>query len=385
MKIKFLVILLIFVLIPAPSLSCSEDEFKDNFSSFTMGCAKASEIGRSVSWMMKQEPGFNSTYLDGDMNPAYHHMEFFKTLFNAMHRLKPAQQEVALALNRLNSMKDGCGKKMLLAMIDHYITKNKKASQLVNKDIPPLLKKIYGRRILFYIKTLKETEARLEDTEKQEGVTRDLSLHIDKNIIKDSNKLLNYLLDQQLPPFALADAKILKVRAHGYNHLSKHVKAAGELTKLIDLDPQNVENFGNRGIAYMKARKWKSAIQDFNRVVELEPDSVRGYHYLAVIYADCADKSFRNGPKGVDMAKKALRRNDDLKINFLLAAAYIENGQHQHALDAYNSIIKKEPKAIKIIQTRLKKSGNYTGEIDGLNTPELQQALKEHVLDGNRI
>ena len=57
--------------------------------------------------------------------------------------------------------------------------------------------------------------------------------------------------------------------------------------------------------------------------------------YLAWILSTCSDVSFRNGPRGVELAQQAVRFSGGKNPSFIrtLAAAYAETGRFNNAIE----------------------------------------------------
>ncbi len=70
--------------------------------------------------------------------------------------------------------------------------------------------------------------------------------------------------------------------APALDHVSNNILAQGEehwsqmiedLTKSIKLNPEDVELYNRRGIAQCKLRKWDLALSDYQKALELDPNS----------------------------------------------------------------------------------------------------------------
>ena len=54
----------------------------------------------------------------------------------------------------------------------------------------------------------------------------------------------------------------------------------------IKLNPHHTDAYSNRGIAYLDNEERDLAIEDFNKQIQLEPNSVKGYFYASGAYYD---------------------------------------------------------------------------------------------------
>lgn len=73
-------------------------------------------------------------------------------------------------------------------------------------------------------------------------------------------------------------------RGNAYRALNKFEKAITDYSKVIELDSENVDAYNNRGISYHDLKKFKEAIRDYNKAIELEPSSVVSYANLLECY-----------------------------------------------------------------------------------------------------
>ena len=66
-------------------------------------------------------------------------------------------------------------------------------------------------------------------------------------------------------------------------------------------------------------------------------------YYLAWLYATAKNKSYRNGEKTVIFALKAINLQKSAKCIDTLGAAYVENKQHEKAIETVKQIVKYHP------------------------------------------
>ncbi len=73
---------------------------------------------------------------------------------------------------------------------------------------------------------------------------------------------------------------------HGclYTELGRYREAIQLFTKVIDLQPNNVEAYNGRAFASMRLEEYQKAIDDLNKAVTLNPNYEKIYHNLGVIY-----------------------------------------------------------------------------------------------------
>jgi len=68
------------------------------------------------------------------------------------------------------------------------------------------------------------------------------------------------------------------------NIQSKHDKAIEDYSKSIDMNPNNAEAYGNRGLAYYNKGQYDRAIEDYNKAIALNPNLAWNYNNRGLIY-----------------------------------------------------------------------------------------------------
>ena len=111
-----------------------------------------------------------------------------------------------------------------------------------------------------------------------------------------------------------------------------YFRAIRDYTQALEANPYFDAPYYNRGRALSAIGDYDQAVADLQRVIELNPKFHDAYHLLATIFAECADPKYRNGPKAVVMAKKAVDLKPDPEYLSTLAAAYVEADQFDHAI-----------------------------------------------------
>ncbi|MFC1579791.1 tetratricopeptide repeat protein [Thermodesulfobacteriota bacterium] len=129
-------------------------------------------------------------------------------------------------------------------------------------------------------------------------------------------------------------------RGYAYRKIGEYDKAISDFNKAIELKPKYVEAYNSRGLAYARKKQYDEAISDFNKAVELNPKYYLGYNNLSWTLATCPDKSFRNGEKALETAKKVVAIRSDSRTLDTLAAAYAEAGKFEDAVKTQEQAIR---------------------------------------------
>lgn len=102
--------------------------------------------------------------------------------------------------------------------------------------------------------------------------------------------------------------------------------------------------YANRGDKFFKEGQYESAISDYTKAIEADPNSVIGYKKLSWLLSTCIDGRYRDGMRALDITEKAIKlrecRNIKLKDSLVascadlfnvLSAAYAEVNRFEEA------------------------------------------------------
>jgi len=105
--------------------------------------------------------------------------------------------------------------------------------------------------------------------------------------------------------------------------------------------PNNAKLYVSRGIAYENKGEYDAAVADFEKAVELNPDSVAANNELGWLLSTCPEDKYRDGKKAIILGTKAceLSRDEDPADLDTLAAAYAETGNFDAAVQWQNKAV----------------------------------------------
>jgi len=134
-------------------------------------------------------------------------------------------------------------------------------------------------------------------------------------------------LDSSVSPVTLAASG----KAVGV--MGKYRSSLAKFGEAIKRDKSYALAYLHRGEVLAMYGEDRRAIEDFQVVLQLEPQNVEALRSLAWLLATCPKSSYRNGAKAVDFATKAseLTRGGDWWCELALAAAHAENGSFVEA------------------------------------------------------
>ena len=113
----------------------------------------------------------------------------------------------------------------------------------------------------------------------------------------------------------------------------QYSEAIQDFTKVIGLNPDDAETYYFRGFTYYNQGNRDDAIKDFTKAIELNPDDAETYHFRGFIHYsngkyDCAIKDFT----------KAIELNPDYAEAYLVRrAAYDSQGEYDHAIKDFHA------------------------------------------------
>ena len=87
------------------------------------------------------------------------------------------------------------------------------------------------------------------------------------------------------------------------------------------------------------------AIRLLQEAIELAPQQPVGPKNLAWIYATCPDHRFRNGPKAVELARRACELSEwnNAQCRQTLADAYLAAGDTDRAIEELQAVVRLSP------------------------------------------
>ncbi|TWT78527.1 lipoprotein NlpI [Posidoniimonas polymericola] len=126
----------------------------------------------------------------------------------------------------------------------------------------------------------------------------------------------------------------LQLAAH-YMDNQQPTRAIEELTKVLDVAPDNQVALRLRGDMYLSVGKHPEAIADFAKAYEQNPDDSGLLNNYAWTLATSPFDELRNGERAVELAKQACELTDYKAPHILstLAAAYSETGDFETAIE----------------------------------------------------
>jgi tetratricopeptide (TPR) repeat protein len=122
-------------------------------------------------------------------------------------------------------------------------------------------------------------------------------------------------------------------------------QALADFDRAIELDPNAPLTICNRGTAWMNKGEYEKARGDFEQSLKLGPELAEVLNVFAWFLATCPDDRFRDGPRAVELATKAVAASDPPQWFRLdtLAAAEAEAGSFDRAQELQRQALEIAP------------------------------------------
>ncbi len=151
---------------------------------------------------------------------------------------------------------------------------------------------------------------------------------------KDVKSLSNLLLDDSR---RRAEAEKFFNRAYDESQKGNKETAIEYYNKAIELNPEYTKAYYNRGVVYNNITEYKKAISDYNKAIELNPEDATAYNNRGIAYDDIKDYE-----KAINDYTKAIELNPEN------ATAYNNRGITYRHIKDYKKAISDYTKAIEL-------------------------------------
>lgn len=106
-------------------------------------------------------------------------------------------------------------------------------------------------------------------------------------------------------------------------------------SRILKLDPNDIESTGNRGLLYAHLKQYDKAIHDAKNCIKINPASSIGYTIMGYIYLN--RKDYENAIKYCNEA--IIRSPQNIHNYRVIYEAYSERGEWQLAVEALNALV----------------------------------------------
>ena len=123
----------------------------------------------------------------------------------------------------------------------------------------------------------------------------------------------------------------LQLRGWCYYREGKYDLAMRDLDEAISRNPRLNDSFVYRGFVFDRTFNFQRAREDFAQAVALRPDNAYAIDAFADFLATCPDAAYQDGPKAVELARKACSIKDTARHLGTLATALARSGRYFEA------------------------------------------------------
>jgi len=123
-------------------------------------------------------------------------------------------------------------------------------------------------------------------------------------------------------------------------HANRLEEALEDITAAAEARPLNDRDIHNRAVVLAHLGRFREAIQEYERALELNPDSGGTHNNLAWLLSTSEDHGIRDGDRALGHALRAVELGKNGAWMDTLAAAYAECGEFEKAVLAAESAIR---------------------------------------------
>jgi tetratricopeptide (TPR) repeat protein len=197
-------------------------------------------------------------------------------------------------------------------------------------DLDPNYDKAYFNRALAYEELRRVNEAR-QDFEKAIELTTDPTIraYAEKELIK--LKTIDNSIDNDSVSHYNSGEK--------YYEGGNFDQAIVEFTKTIELNPNYIDAYQYRAIAYVQLREYDLALADLDKAISLNPDDAYLFHVRGVFYKEIGDfdRALADQNKAIDLDPQYVDAYLERGIS------YGSKGDYDNALADFNKAIELDP------------------------------------------
>ena len=131
------------------------------------------------------------------------------------------------------------------------------------------------------------------------------------------------------------------------------------LSRQLALNPDSSDLYVQVGDFYYDDRKYEKAMVAYENVLKIDPVNVHALNNLAWLLATCPDKAFRNAPRALDLARRAVDLQKEAYILDTYAEALYLNNYKRQALAAAKQALKISTKRKQYYEDRVTRFSNF--------------------------
>jgi tetratricopeptide (TPR) repeat protein len=124
------------------------------------------------------------------------------------------------------------------------------------------------------------------------------------------------------------------------NGKHEYPKAVEDFDRAIEMDPDNAMYHNNRGVAYLRQKKFDKAVEDFDKTLKIESKFSSGYHNRGMAYSGKGRHD-----KAIEEFSKVIEMNPSSPVLYKdRGTAYRKLGEYELALKDFEKAIELDKK-----------------------------------------
>lgn len=150
-------------------------------------------------------------------------------------------------------------------------------------------------------------------------------------------------LENSTEPLISNQFPVYFFRGSAHSRLGHYDQAILDLSKAIQLDPENATAYNNRGVAYSELHEYEKAVDDFTMGIQVEPEGSEVFYLYAnrgntYLFLKQYDKAIADTTNAIQIDPK------NPVVYCFRGSAYLVMGQYDSAINDYSEGIKLDPK-----------------------------------------
>ena len=132
---------------------------------------------------------------------------------------------------------------------------------------------------------------------------------------------------------------LYRFRARAYHNLEQNTKALQDYTKVVELNPLDGASYAERAYIYQELNQFTKSLQDYTKAIALDPTNIDFYYDRAELHEELKQyrKALKDYAKAIDLQPK------ELPLYYRRAGIYKDLKQYRRAIQEFTTIIELDP------------------------------------------
>lgn len=148
--------------------------------------------------------------------------------------------------------------------------------------------------------------------------------------------------------FAQSSLEETFAKGNAFANQGNYDEAIVEYSKILEVDPKNIEAYGVRGFLYIQKGDFDQAIADYNSLLEIEPNSVRAYMRRGSAYLEKGDLD-----KAMVDFNQVIEKDPDVPSYAQRGLIYYQKGDFDLAIADFTKALEMDPESVYVDNARM--------------------------------